>query len=167
MKRKMVLVSILATLTLFVPVAIVSQAQKPVAIVAPVSVPLNADVIFAKVNDQRMQNGLKPLVRDARLDASAQLKANDMATGNYFAHINPSTGKNGYTYAIDTSGQFCSYVSENLGDITHPEPDLNISMVSSWMGSKPHYDAILDDRYTITGVAISGTKVVQHFCIVN
>lgn len=125
-----------------------------------VIVELNADTLFTLVNAERTQRGLQPLVRDARLDTSAQAKVNDMVANNYNAHINPTTGKNGYTYVIDYAPDLCVYASENLSwDYSN-----DMDAVQGWMGSKAHHDAILDPGYTLTGVAINGTKAVQHFC---
>lgn len=166
MKAKLVVVSILAATLILVPAVVLSQRQETTVQAPVASVPLNADTILTLVNKERTAVGLKPLVSDPRLTQTAQARADDMNTRNYFAHFDPMTGKNLVNIGLENPG-LCSYASENIGNITHPEPDLNTSMVSSWMGSKSHHDAILDARYTITGVAISGTKVVQHFCIVN
>lgn len=139
--------------------------EKPVITYAqpvqqPETIKLNADTIFELVNAERVKNGLQPLIRDARLDESAQQKVDDMATNGYFAHINPTTGVNGYTlipYGL------CSYQSENIG-FSHDTGDNNVKQIQWWMNSKPHHDAILDIQYELTGIAVSGDKVVQHFC---
>jgi uncharacterized protein YkwD len=161
-KSKWILTIAFAATLITVPAVVFANANKVTVIpyVAPASVPLNADVIFAKVNEQRVQNGLKPLVRDARLDASAKAKADDMRTFTYNKHINPTTGKNGYTYVFDYAPGLCAYASENLSWDYQAEN----AVVDGWMGSKPHHDAILDPSYTISGLAVSGNKVVQHFC---
>jgi uncharacterized protein YkwD len=158
---KRVVLATISAVFILSAVSITVLAQKPQQTapqtVTVQSVPLDATKIFNLVNEQRVLAGLKPLVRDARLDASAQAKATDMDVNNYFAHINPTTGVNGYT--LIPNG-VCSYKSENISQ----NWQIDSGVVSGWMGSKPHHDAILDDQYDITGIAVSGTKVTQHFC---
>jgi uncharacterized protein YkwD len=124
------------------------------------SVQLNADTIFDLVNQERIKAGVKPLVRDTRLDASAQIKADDMANNNYFAHINPTTQVNGYTL-IPTG--ICSYKSENIIMIAS-SGDKNVSAIDWWLNSKAHHDAMLSPEYDVTGIAVNGIIGVQHFC---
>lgn len=126
----------------------------------PKTIQLNADTIFALVNEERSRAGVKPLVRDPELDASAQAKADDMARFSYFAHTNPTTGKHGYEYIRYSK---CSYRSENLSQTTG-FLDNNTQTVSGWMRSVPHRAAMLDSQYDRTGIAISRGYVVQHFC---
>lgn len=119
--------------------------------------PLNADEIFTLVNNERTRAGVKPLVRDARLDASAQLKVDDMTLNNYFAHENPTTGISGYT--LIPNG-VCVYKTENISQGAIED----MLVVNGWVNSRPHHDAMLDEQFDITGVAVNGNKVVQHFC---
>jgi hypothetical protein len=70
-------------------------------------------------------------------------------------------GKHGYEY-IPLG--MCSYKSENIG-MTQGYYSNNTQQLDWWMHSKPHHDAILNANYTLTGVAVNGNKVVQHFCI--
>lgn len=102
-------------------------------------------------------------MRDSRLDASAQIKADDMVAKNYFAHDDPTTGKN-IAWSNPVFRQLCVSSSENINQIGGIG-DYNATAVNSWMNSKAHHDAILASRYTLTGVAINGDKVVQHFCV--
>lgn len=156
-------------LTIFtVPVAFAKRPQTPVKVAstagaaAPASVPLNATTIFTLVNAERTQRGLKPLIRDTRLDASAQTKADDMYINNYFGHVSPSTGVHGYE---NIDPKLCSYRSENLTETYVGETgNLSEKSVESWIKSTSHREAILNPQYSLTGVAVSGNKVVQHFC---
>lgn len=158
MKRLVIVLSAITAVTLLLCGTALAYSATIKPVEAPIVFHLNPDVIFTKVNDERVKNGLQPLVRDSRLDTSAQTKADDMFTNNYYAHINPTTGVNGYT--LIPNGM-CSYKSENLSWnwLT------NEGVVSGWLGSKAHHDTILDSRYTLTGVAIHGKIAVQHFCI--
>lgn len=143
-----------------------SLPQKTVTVAStkptkPLEVPLDADTIFNLVNEERIKAGVKPLVRDARLVASAQIKADDMHNNNYFAHINPETGVNGPS--LIPSG-LCTWRSENISEMLDPIGNNNKDTINGWLNSKPHKIAMLDPQYDISGLAVSGTKVVQHFC---
>lgn len=160
---KWLLISLLATITLIVPVAYLAHAQKPqqTAIQPTLSTtPLNADTLFNLVNDERTKAGIAPLVRDARLDVSAKIKADDMSVGKYFAHVNPTTGQHGYELI---PSNVCVYRGENLALISTPG-DKNYTAVEGWYNSTIHRDAMLNPKYTLTGMAVSGVLAVQHFC---
>jgi uncharacterized protein YkwD len=160
MKRLGIVLAILTAVTIFsCGTALVYSASLKPTEAPQTSVALNADTIFRLVNNERVKAGLKPLVRDSRLDASAQAKADDMAKYNYFDHVRD--GKHGYEY-IPLG--MCSYKSENIG-MTQGYYSNNTQQLDWWMHSKPHHDAILNANYTLTGVAVNGNKVVQHFCI--
>jgi uncharacterized protein YkwD len=130
--------------------------------------PLNADKIFELVNQERAKAGVPPLIRDSRLDASAQFKADDMVARNYFDHNDPSnpTIMNGVQKAYElTEHKVCSYASENIVWIKYKTPqEDNQEAVDWWMNSKAHHDAMLDAKYTLTGLAVKDGKIVQHFC---
>lgn len=141
------------------------QSPPPPAYALPVQQPptvkLNADTIFNLVNAERVKAGLQPLVRDARLDATAQARADDMVARDYFSHYDPVTGES--LVKIKPAVTDCVDASENISKIVG-HADKNAGVVNGWMQSKPHHDAILDEQYDITGVAVNGNKVVQHFC---
>lgn len=133
---------------------------------APTSVteqiPLNADTIFDLVNAEREKAGLKPLVRDARLDGTAQERADDMTSRNYFSHYDPITGES--LVDIKPIVTDCAEASENISNAIYQSPDMNKSVVDSWMLSKLHHDAILLADYDNAGIGLNGTKIALHFC---
>ena len=116
------------------------------------------------VNAERTKVGVQPLILDARLNQSAQAKAEDMTENNYFAHSD-ANGKHGYSYAYDYNPE-CRNASENLSWAKYDTPPyLDITkMMNGWINSKPHYEAMINDEYIITGFGISGDKIVEHFC---
>lgn len=118
--------------------------------------------LFTLVNKERAKAGVKPLVLDERLNQSAQLKADDMTTNNYFAHINPTTGFNGPDYMRQTAPGVCYAMSEN--NTQNIYVNTSAQAVKAWVNSPPHYEAMLRDRYTLTGFGISGVNIVEHFC---
>lgn len=165
MRKLIVGLTILSTAILLICASGIIYASNLKPVEPPkIDQPLNATIIFNLVNKERVKAGLKPLVRDSRLDATAQTKADDMVAKNYFAHYNPVTNEfAGNDYKMNPG--LCSYASENISRMDDPNGDNNQDAVSGWMNSKAHHDAILDSRYTLTGVAINGDKVVQHFCV--
>lgn len=125
--------------------------------------------LLDRVNALRVEKGVNPLVIDTGLTLSAQTKAEDMKTGNYYDHKNPLTGKMGYEYIIEKNPNACKYVSENLaGQINGTSP---FAEKDGWQTSPKHYEAIIDPKYDVTGfghVTFGGYDYyVEHFCDLN
>lgn len=120
--------------------------------------------ILALINEERAKVGAQPLVIDDNVQQSAQLKADDMSKNSYFSHIMPSTGKVLSPEMDKLLSSTCIDSSENIrdNDITI---NTNEEAVAAWKNSTPHYKALVDGRYSKTGIGISGDKIVQHFCI--
>lgn len=126
----------------------------------PIAKPVLASDILRLVNEERAKVGVAPLVEDPRLDESAKQKADDMANNHYFGHENPTTKYHGYEYIRKTAPGSCAHSSENLlGNYTSAQ-----AAMDGWMNSKAHREALLDARYDITGIAVAGGNIVQHFC---
>ena len=121
-------------------------------------VPLNADKILELVNAERAKVGVAPLVSDPRLVATAQARADDMVARNYFSHYDPVTGES--LVKIKPTNPQCVSASENISSY---QPNSN-EVVTGWVNSRAHYAAMVDARYTLTGVAVKNRIVVQHFC---
>lgn len=123
--------------------------------------------LLSAVNAQRVKVGASPLAVDQRLDTSAQRKADDEVTYNYFGHVSPADNRHGYEY-IDDTGIICREESENL--YTDGAGITVNRAIDWWMHSPPHKAAMLDTRYTLTGFGISlmpdkrTVNVVEHFC---
>ena len=160
MKRLGIVLSILTAVTIFscgtalVYGASVRPIEPPTVAFAP-----NANAIFNLVNIERAKVGVKPLVRDARLDAVAQGRANDMSTRNYYGHRDPITDENMVKHQ-----PYCKYASENLdGAVTSREA------VSEWLGSPSHKQAMLSPDNSISGIGIAVQGgyyvIVQTFCV--
>ncbi len=148
-----------------------TQAQKPVenavkGVQQEVSVPLNADKILELVNAERAKVGAAPLVSDPRLVATAQSRVDDMIARDYYSHNDPITGES--LVKIKPTNPQCIVASENINAaITNEEA------VAEWLSSKPHHDAMLDTRYSLTGISVAKNPktdwyyLVQHFCQVK
>lgn len=126
--------------------------------------------LLTLVNKERAKVGVAPLTIDPRLNASAQMKANDMAQYNYFSHTSPSSSpyanKKGYTFVKDV-GAKCLYQSENILEIPRLRSSTTTTAINVWVGSPSHYKAMIDKKYSATGFGINGDYLVEHFCQAN
>ncbi len=100
-------------------------------------------------NAERVKSGLSPLVYNAKLEAAAQAKVNDMFTRQYFAHDAP-TGEGPSDLATDAGYAFV-IVGENLA-LGHFVDD--VDLVTAWMNSPGHRENIMSTSYTEIGVAV-------------
>lgn len=144
-----------------------AQAQKPVEnAVKSVQVqpePLNANKILELVNAERAKVGVAPLVSDPGLVATAQSRVDDMIARDYYSHNDPVTGES--LVKIKATNPQCIVASENINEAYTAAEALN-----KWMASKPHHDAMLNEKYTLTGIGVAKNynkgwfEIVQHFC---
>ena len=172
MKRTVLILVTLAVLTLGT-VSYASLDKRPAtapstqATAHVLAAPTEQELLDA-VNAERAKAGVAPLTIDARLNKSAQWKADDMQTRNYTAHTDPETGRNnGLDYLDSIDDGLCSNVSENYHWATGSARTVT-GAINGWMNSKPHHDAILDPKYSTTGFGVAwGEKmiIVEHFCI--
>jgi uncharacterized protein YkwD len=118
-----------------------------------------ADVV-AMVNQERMKAGVRSLMEDPELDASAKAKCEDMVNNNYFDHISP-TGKTPWNFMRE-AGFWYYYAGENLTQVTGDQ-----LAMQALMNSPAHKQNILDPNYYRIGVAHCYTYqydiLVQHF----
>lgn len=144
----------------------VVAAEKPVAVEKPQEVvseqtSYSAEVnqVLTETNNYRAQNGLPALKLDSRVMATAQSKAQDMATNRYFSHTSPTLGS-----------PFDQMKAEG---ITYRRAAENIAMgqrsakevVDAWMKSPGHRANILDRNLTHIGIGYTakGNYWVQQF----
>lgn len=115
-------------------------------------------------NDRQLEN-LKTLAINPVLEKAAQLKAQDMAKKEYFAHKTPE----GYSpwYWLDKVDYDFSYAGENLAVNFSDSVDVNLA----WMASPKHRENIMNGNFTEIGIATAEgmykgrktTFVVQFF----
>lgn len=123
------------------------------------------DELLQAVNAERAKVGVAPLVLDETLNQTAQAKVDDMLKFNYNGHVNPNTGKRGIEYPQKAMVGRCNSVSENIIVANDQLSTLTAKeAITSWFLSKPHREAMLDPKYTLTGFGVTKPKVVQHFC---
>ncbi len=109
----------------------------------------NPNEIFTLVNQARVNAGLIPLKADEHLANLAELRANDMASNQYYSHRN----KEGKFYfdALKEQGIYTDYSCENL-DIEFSESAL--PYITAWLGSNAgHRECMLHSQVTSAGYA--------------
>ncbi|HEY1042129.1 MAG TPA: CAP domain-containing protein, partial [Candidatus Paceibacterota bacterium] len=114
---------------------------------------VNASSVVSLTNEERAVKNLPALERNALLDLAARLKAEDMATKGYYAHVAPDgttpmdfVNRSGYRYRI---------IGENLV-VERTSAD---QVVEAFMGSPGHRANILRKDFTEIGV---GTAEGTH-----
>lgn len=144
-----------------------SDSASSEALQEDVKTPLVDKLVMDLINQERIDRGIEPLNRDPHVQLSAQLKADHMATHNYYSHEIPGLG---YTLTeemyLEVSKSCKDGAStENIAAlIPNDTPE---ALVSAWMDSEDHKSAILNPEFNISGLAISEDSMyaVQHFCI--
>ncbi|MCR4324136.1 MAG: CAP domain-containing protein [Candidatus Curtissbacteria bacterium] len=117
-------------------------------------------------NAQRRENDVAELKMNTKLNASAQVKVNDMFKNQYFAHDSPS-GKSAGDLAHEAGYDYV-LIGENLalGNFADDQ-----TLVQAWMDSPGHRANILKEDFTEIGVAVGRGiyegkmtwLAVQHF----
>jgi len=145
--------------------AIAQNTTQTAVTIQETAKPPTSTELLALVNAERAKHGVASLKEDPRLDASAQMKANDEVAFNYFDHVSPDgspyAGIHGYKL-IDKTGLSCMYGAENLSEAHGISTSRGAT--DGWISSPEHHATMLDARYTLTGFGIAGNQVVEHFC---
>lgn len=106
------------------------------------------DELYTLTNQDRIENGLPPLIIDPELTAAAERKVADMVDKQYFAHIGPD-GKKPWEWINKDNYNFVN-MGENLAmDFSSAEV-----VNSAFMKSPTHRSNILHKEYTNIGMAI-------------
>jgi len=103
-------------------------------------------VLVDLTNTERGDGALAVLTRNEVLDHAAQLKAEDMAEKEYFAHDSPD-GLSPW-YFFEQAGYTYAYAGENLA-VNFSDSD---EVVDAWMNSPGHRANILKSQYSEIGI---------------
>ncbi len=117
----------------------------------------NVDKIIKLTNQDRIKNGKEILEVDEKLTLSAEMKATDMFTKDYFEHISPE--EIDPWYWMELAGYSFYYAGENLAK---GYDNIEI-MQEGFMNSPAHKENVLNDNFEEIGVAIFNQYVVVHF----
>ena len=102
--------------------------------------------VVSLVNKERVEAGLGSLSTNSKLNALAQMKAEDMAKNKYFSHTSPTYGS-----AFDMLKQYgVSY--KTAGENIAKGQKTAQSVMNGWMNSQGHRANILGSGYTQIGV---------------
>lgn len=110
---------------------------------------LTPDNILELTNQDRMREGLSPLRFDARLQAAAMEKAQDILDNDYFSHISP-TGIAPWDFIRDQGFRYI-YAGENLA-INYTSP---YELVNDFLQSPSHRENLLSPFYSDIGIAVA------------
>ena len=100
-------------------------------------------------NEERQNENLNTLTINPILNKVAEMKANDMATKNYFAHTSPD-GKTPWYWLAQVGYQY-QYAGENLAVNFTDSKDVT----NAWMASPTHKANIIKKNYTEIGTGIA------------
>ncbi len=170
MKRGLIALAIILTVSL-IAYGTYSSASRQVTVSKYETGPPDATELLELVNAERAKIGVSPLAPFDAAMKSAQYKADDMVTNDYFGHKAPGTDRNnGLDYLDSLHNGTCLLFSENIAaEMTTSWSAIDTIDGDGWMSSKPHREAILDSRYDLTGFGITEEPngnyvVVEHFC---
>ncbi|MEK7227842.1 MAG: CAP domain-containing protein [Patescibacteria group bacterium] len=122
-------------------------------------------VLVDLTNEHRIENNQKPLSVNHTLEIAALMKAKDMASKGYFAHISPE-GVTPWQWFINAGYPFV-YAGENLAINFTESSDVE----NAWIASPTHHANLINSKFDETGIATydgtymgrSTTFVVQLF----
>ena len=133
-------------------------------------IPATPTAVLEAVNKERSKVGVAPLKLHLNIAKSAQLKADDMWYHDYRTHEIPYITAQKVTLTdemADLVNPVCSSSSENLTYYkTKSEVMTAEQAIIGWLSSPAHKKAMLDPKYTYTGIGVSHNNlVVQRFCV--
>ena len=109
---------------------------------------MTAQQLLLETNEDRADDGKRPLTYDAELEQAAQKKAQDMASRDYWSHVAPG-GKQPWDFAKE-SGYTYEAIGENLAYGFATPNDV----IGGWMKSQEHRMNMLDAGYSEVGFGV-------------
>ncbi|MBK8169630.1 MAG: hypothetical protein IPK60_04725 [Sandaracinaceae bacterium] len=120
--------------------------------------------MLARVNEMRSATGLRPLMRDPRLDRAALTQSEDMADHDMLAHVSPRSGDPAARVAAQ--GVAVTQLSENISVNTDV-----LTAHDAFVASEGHRANLLNGAFNRIGLAAAhgsrGVYVTQIFANVN
>ncbi len=106
-------------------------------------------VLTELTNEERTNASFSVLKENELLNKAASLKAADMATKGYFAHVSPE-GKKPWNWVQDVGYKY-QYAGENLAVNFKDSEDVTVA----WMNSPTHKANIVKAQYTEIGTGVA------------
>jgi hypothetical protein len=125
--------------------AISAAMHHPLGRVLSYSTSMSIGGLLNDTNVQRSANGVAGLSLNAKLDAAAQAKADDMAARDYWSHYTPE-GNPPWIF-VNAQGYSYQKLGENLATGFSDEQ----STIDGWMASPPHRENLLDPAFSDVG----------------
>lgn len=110
-----------------------------------------ADKVLNLVNVERINLGLNPLVKDAMLEQTSQVRCAEMFENSYFEHTRPDGTK--WHTIFDETGYKYQTVMENIQMGSNKTVTAQ-EVFDCWKNSPSHYEAIISPDVTHSGVAV-------------
>lgn len=107
---------------------------------------------FELVNQERVANGLSPLVMDSAVRAVARAHSQDMANRKYFSHETPE-GLHSWDRLINAGVSYTSMAENIAKNMGFSDP--SGVAVDGWMNSEGHRANILTPGFTHTGMGVA------------
>ena len=108
--------------------------------------------VFDLVNSERTKAGLPALVWLDRVATVSRFHSTNMATNNFFAHVDPQgrrSGKRADQHGVSDWKQ----IGENIAWVSGNDPAARV--VRSWMQSPGHRENILTASYRESGIGLA------------
>ncbi len=119
--------------------------------------------LVERINADRAQHGLPPLVAEARLSQAAQAHSDDMATHDFVGHVG-SDGR-GYWQRVTDTG----YQGLMIGEVITAGQASTDGAFDAWLHSDPHHAILLTADLTQMGVGHAerqGTRYGHYWTVV-
>lgn len=106
---------------------------------------------FDLVNQERVNEGLEPLLMDESVRTVGRAHSRDMAARDFFDHVNPDG--DGPAERLHDAGISYTLMGENIAWSNYPNPITTV--VDAWMDSPGHQANILHAGFTHTGMGVA------------
>lgn len=148
----------------FVVIAIAAVAMAAVSLSCTWQERMEQDLAFG-INQIRAEHGLPPLIRDPQLSAIARMRAQDMATNNYFSHAPPDGCA--ARCLMERAGLAPAWAGEVIA-WNNTSVDQSAGMtIGMWRNSPQHLGTITNSCFTRmgTGAVIAGDGTIYHVAV--
>ena len=132
--------------------ALSAFARNPKGNVLAYATSMSVSGLLDNTNSARSQNGSSKLKLNAKLNAAAQTKANDMAARNYWSHNTPD-GDPPWVFVTAKK-----YLYQKLGENLAAGFSDEQSSINGWMASPPHRQNLLDPAFTEVGFGFANNS---------